>query len=391
MRQERIKLTARRISAVHSQKGRTRGIQNCDFTAQGAEITALLGESGCGKSTLLNCLAGYYVDRKTARSWKHKLAPIRSRKLGIYDGNFEISGSEGRRQNIALPVRYLPQHPSLFDDASIWENISIATGVMKVGSRNGKVSMTDFLRGRAAALLNAFNMDVNLSQGIRHLSGGERQRVSIVRTLAVQQQSLLMLDEPFNGLDYATRRAVERQLREFVRETNSICLIVSHDIHELAPLADSLLIFQSAGESLFTTRQVSPDEPFSQPTFEQLKVLYGGSMGVLAEENFDRAKRYVCVIPRGVSIKRQIAVAEAPKGHVVVNGSIKRVNPIYGEILVDLDEEDLQNLCKGRFPEGIDPVVVERACWIPVESIDSHAVGRNVKLVFPDESIIAVS
>jgi iron(III) transport system ATP-binding protein len=72
------------------------------------------------------------------------------------------------------------------------------------------------------------------------LSGGEQQRVALARTL-VLEPDLLLLDEPFSNIDAGLKASIRTELKRILTETNSTCLIVTHDLEDAKAIADQII------------------------------------------------------------------------------------------------------------------------------------------------------
>jgi len=174
-----------------------------DVTAElhAGEIVALLGPNGAGKSTLLDALAG-------------ALAPA--------EGRIERHGRVG----IAL------QSPDLAR-RTVFANVMLALAWWGV-PRPERAE-------RARAALRAIGADHLAERPAATLSGGERRRVHLARAIAVSPD-VLMLDEPFAGLDAEVRSNLLEDALSALRSTTRATLVVVHDRAEAWALADRLLI-----------------------------------------------------------------------------------------------------------------------------------------------------
>ena len=93
----------------------------------------------------------------------------------------------------------------------------------------------------------------------RQLSGGERQRISLARALAGGCR-LLLLDEPFSALDRDSRHQLRQLVIDIVRQENLTAVIVSHDIDDIAEMANSVVLFEPGSTvGQFTVDPSSPD------------------------------------------------------------------------------------------------------------------------------------
>ena len=161
-------------------------LNQCSYRFASGQITGITGPSGCGKSTLLYLLAGL-------------LTPL-----------------SGVSQNEHRTTAMIFQDARLFPWMTAKENITV------VGASSE----------RADQLLNALFQESDVAKKYPHeLSGGMQQRISIARALA-SEPDLLLLDEPFQGLDEQTRAKTVSLILEEMKEKT--CLLVSHQGEDLA-------------------------------------------------------------------------------------------------------------------------------------------------------------
>jgi len=173
-----------------------------------APWTVVFGPSGSGKSSLLRAmcglLAGAQVEfaRQPQGRWQRldALAP--------------------ERRGLA----YAPQGALLFPHLTVWENVAFAARCRGLGRRQVAESVTE-----ALALLGLEAMAERRPAG---LSGGERQRVALARALAVPSPSLLLLDEPFTGLDRELRETLLERMRVAMVQRGVPVISVTHDVEE---------------------------------------------------------------------------------------------------------------------------------------------------------------
>lgn len=183
-------------------------------------ITAIFGRSGAGKTLLLRAIAGLEAAAR---------------------GNLEVNG--GRWQDDAAGV-FLPTHqrglgyvfqePSLFTHQSVRHNLAF-------GYVRTPVTARTVHWDQAIALLDVGAL---LDRMPATLSGGERQRVAIARALLASPR-LLLLDEPLAAVDAARKRDILAFLLAAQRELAIPMLYVSHQMEEVAALADHLLLLQA--------------------------------------------------------------------------------------------------------------------------------------------------
>ena len=187
--------------------GRRRALGPVSLTVRAGECLALFGPNGAGKTTLLRCLAGLL--RPTAGAVELLGRPLRS--------------DPAARGAIGL----LSHHSMLHEQLTVRENLAFAaalhglTGDAASTAIDGVLARLD-LHGRA-------------DMPVRALSRGWQQRTSIARAI-VHAPSLLLLDEPYTGLDVAGARALTSLLR-LLRDAGAALVLVTHDVTEGLDLA----------------------------------------------------------------------------------------------------------------------------------------------------------
>jgi ABC-type sulfate/molybdate transport systems ATPase subunit len=190
-----------RCEQLSVRRGRHEVIRDVSLELRRGEVVALLGPNGAGKSTLLDALAG---------------------DLEANAGQIERHG----RVAVAL------QAPDLVR-RSVLANVTLALAWWGVPGRERKQRALE-----ALATMRAEHLAARLASS---LSGGERRRVHIARVLAVQPD-ILMLDEPFAGLDAEVRATLLEDALSALRSSTRATLVVVHDRAEAWALADRLLI-----------------------------------------------------------------------------------------------------------------------------------------------------
>jgi NitT/TauT family transport system ATP-binding protein len=207
------RIDVRNLSKIYSGQAGTgpqRVIESLTLEIADHEFVCLLGPSGCGKSTFLNIVAGLDAD---------------------YDGSIEIGG-RGLLER-AVRVGYVFQEPRLLPWLTSEDNIRFAL-------RNCRVPRNEW-----EDIISEHLGLTGLSGYRRHyphqLSGGMRQRLALARALSVSPQVLLM-DEPFSGLDELTARRIRVDLLEIWRRQRKTVVFVTHNAYEAVFLADRVLV-----------------------------------------------------------------------------------------------------------------------------------------------------
>ena len=188
------------------------------FRAPMLGITAIFGPSGCGKTTILRCLAGL----------RHLPGQLRVGGQVWQDDSERIFRKPYQRS-----VGYVFQEASLFPHLSVRRNLLYGTQRRSRAQTQPVLGFDDVID-----LLGIANL-VERSPG--DLSGGERQRVAIGRAL-LSQPRLLLMDEPLAGLDQGTKEEILPYLEALHQELSVPIVYVSHDIREVARLADTMIV-----------------------------------------------------------------------------------------------------------------------------------------------------
>ncbi len=188
-------------------------------------ITALFGASGCGKSTMLRCIAG--LQRLPGR-------------LVVDDDIWQDdeSGIFLKPHKRAIGV--------VFQEASLFPHLAVGKNLLYGARRAERSGVPPAIR--ADDVIDLLGLGHLLDRDPIALSGGERQRVAVGRAL-LSQPRLLLMDEPLSSLDQMAKDEILPYL-ELLHEQLSIpMLYVSHDITEVARLADRMIIL-SSGEKI---------------------------------------------------------------------------------------------------------------------------------------------
>lgn len=180
--------------------------------------TAIVGESGSGKSTLLQLINGLVLPDS---------------------GSVRINGQTLDYDSLPLVRRsmgYAVQGAGLFPHLTVRENVTLVARLE--GWPAGKIE------DRYASLLALFHLDNELSNRFPHgLSGGQAQRVGLCRAMMLDPP-LLLLDEPFSGLDPITRESIYPEMLELEHARERSILLVTHDMSEAARLAEHVVILK---------------------------------------------------------------------------------------------------------------------------------------------------
>ncbi|ARR00007.1 MULTISPECIES: ATP-binding cassette domain-containing protein [Campylobacter] len=189
------------------------------------QIVTLFGPSGCGKSTFLRLISS-----------------ILKPKDGIINHSGKIS--------------YIFQEHRLFDSLSVYENIAL---VMK---RADPKWIYDNLSDLGLSKIDAKKYP-------NELSGGMRARVAFIRALAYNGD-LILLDEPFSGIDFTMRQILMEKLNSAIKSNNKAAILVTHDAYEACKLSDIIIFLsqtQMQIEKTLKINQKNRDEKFIKELF----------------------------------------------------------------------------------------------------------------------------
>lgn len=191
-----------------------------DLEVEAGSTIAVTGPSGSGKTTLLNLIAGF----EFAKSGR------------VLIGNEDVTDFLPSQR----PVSFLFQEHNLFSHLSVHDNIGLGISPALRLTRSDEAEI--------AASLARVGMADKAKRLPEQLSGGERQRAALARVL-VQNNPLLLLDEPFASLGPSLRMEMTELVGQLQTERGMTTLLVTHHPAEIAAIAP-LLCFIDAGEIL---------------------------------------------------------------------------------------------------------------------------------------------
>ncbi len=197
----------------NKKSGQIQALKNISFTLRDGEITGLLGVNGAGKSTLLRLIYGLQTPTNGSIT---------------IDGLDVQKNPEAARQRLGV----LPDDTGLYKRLTARENIHYFGELQGLASAELNESTQELI-----ALLKMENIAERRADGF---SLGERMKTTLARAIVHRPQHIL-LDEPTNGLDVITTRAVRNMLLK-LRDQGRCILFSSHLMHEVGGLCDRVLI-----------------------------------------------------------------------------------------------------------------------------------------------------
>ncbi len=202
---------------IAKQYGAYTALADISLDIAAGEVVCLLGPSGCGKTTLLRLASG--IERPTSGEVLLNDRVVASPDVFVAPEN----------RNVGLMF----QDFALFPHLTILQNVAFGL----------KALDKDVAQREAYAALTRVGLDGYADAHPHILSGGQQQRVALARALA-PRPSVILMDEPFSGLDVQLRETVRNETLALLRETRATCLLVTHDPDEAMQLGDRIAVMR---------------------------------------------------------------------------------------------------------------------------------------------------
>jgi len=232
---------------LHCSFDATAAVNGVTLSLLPGQVTCLLGPSGCGKSTTLRMAAG--VERPSA-------------------GRILIDGHVVDGPGVHLP----PEKRGIgmmFQDFALFPHLTAA--------QNVAFGMKPKDPARVADLLSRVGLSDKTGKFPHQLSGGEQQRVALARALAPRPR-LMLMDEPFSGLDNRLRDGIRDQTLEILKEEETAVLLVTHEPDEAMRMADQIALMR-AGRIVQTGAPYNiynnPVDAEAAAFFSDINILHG--------------------------------------------------------------------------------------------------------------------
>ncbi len=211
---------------------RTEVVRNCSFTIERNKLTVMIGPSGCGKSTLIRLLAGFEKPSS-----------------GTITINGEPVTGPGRDRLVLF------QESALFPWMNTWDNVLYGPRARGEMSKQ-TVELANFL-------INKVGLGQFRRKYPTQLSGGMQRRAELARAM-INNPAVMILDEPFRGLDAMTKVLMWEYYAALFEETRRTNFFVTTDIDEAIFLADRLLIMSSIPTQVRAVLEIDVPRPRTQ-------------------------------------------------------------------------------------------------------------------------------
>ena len=234
-----------RLEVKNLQKGfgGTEVLRGVSFTLESGQVLAIIGSSGSGKTTLLRCLN--FLETPDAGQI-------------LLDGEELLRTDENQLRKNRLRFGLVFQNFNLFPQYTALENVSLAPGLLKLGTK-------EEIDRRSRELLSQVGLADKCGAYPYQLSGGQQQRTAIARALALRPE-VLCFDEPTSALDPELTGEVLRVIRG-LKDGNRTMIVVTHEMAFAKQMAD-VVIYMADG---VIAEMGTPEEVFDHPKSDKAR------------------------------------------------------------------------------------------------------------------------
>lgn len=212
---------------VSKQYGFFFALNNISFNVKENTILGIVGANGAGKTTLIKILSG--------------LSSPTSGKIIINGMDYKENS-----RNIKRLIGTITSRSFLYEELSIYENLKFYSKLYSVYEKHE-------FKEKIEQYADSFNLSDWIYEPISYLSTGMKQKVEIIRIL-IHNPSILLLDEPFSGLDFNSIKLLIKILNDLKENENLTTILTTHKIEEIQQISDAILILKSGKINKFVPK-----------------------------------------------------------------------------------------------------------------------------------------
>ena len=203
-----------KVEKLSKRYGATTAVQELSFQVPKGEVVGFLGPNGAGKTTTMRIIAG---------------------SLGATEGRVTLDGQDvfENPREVKRRIGYLPEVPPLYTDMKVRDYVRFAARLKGV----------DDINGAAEATIDRVGLAPVAHRIIDHLSKGFRQRCGVAQAL-VHNPEVLILDEPYSGLDPAQRVEIRDLLKELAQEDRTV-ILSTHVLGDIEAMCERVVILNN--------------------------------------------------------------------------------------------------------------------------------------------------
>lgn len=325
-----ILLTTEELS-VQYQNTASAAVHHINLSITEGEVVVIVGESGSGKTTLLKTMAGLLEPSEGKVVFDGKPLPPPSRRL--------VPGHSDIRM--------------VFQDFGLSPNMSVHDNIDHVLRRYTPVYRNE----RVQDLINRCRLNGLEDHLPKTLSGGEKQRLALARALA-EEPKLLLMDEPFGQVDTVLKQQLTFELAEFLQESTSTVVMVTHDPQDALGLADTMVVIKD-GE---TKQSGSPRELYEQPNSAYVAQLFG-PISIFPTVFW---QKHIPSLPevtapqlgiRAEQVQLVFSEKKSQKGLIPAKVEQIRFQGFYEEFILQVERQRITAFCTGKVPSNSQQIV----------------------------------
>ncbi len=293
------------ITNISKRFGKTQAVDDLSFEVARGEIFAILGHNGAGKTTTIRMILDI---------------------LKPDTGTIRVLGAP-INENIKDRIGYLPEERGLYRDVKVAECLAYLGQLKGMSPKDAK--------DRAMALLERVELADTADQKVQELSRGMQQKVQLAATI-IHQPDLIIIDEPFSGLDPVNTLLLKDMLYD-VRDQGATIMMSTHQMHQIEEMADRLLMMHHGERVLYG----SVEDVRRRFALHAVEVEGTGNWaaapGVARVEAGENGREQVLILEQGVTTDDIMrTLANSPDHHV---RRLEEAIPSLNEIFIHVVKE----------------------------------------------------